>query len=149
MAGELVFAGQVQTAVAGAGGDDDHVGMMGAAVRQFQVAAAELSGNEFDHGSALEAGAEAFGLLAHDFHEFKAGNAVGKAGIVFDQGGGDEGAAGGRAVENEGGKAGTGGVDGGGEAGGPGAEDGELFHGANDTNAQGLPQFGIPGRPGG
>ena len=71
VAGELVFSGYAEVAVAGAGGEDDGAGLVGllVAVGEGLGLAGEVHGDDVvgDVG-----GAEAFGLLAHGVDEFGA-----------------------------------------------------------------------------
>jgi hypothetical protein len=87
---------------------------------KFEGALGEIDGGEVRH---FKLGAEADGLLLHVLDEFRALDAFGPAGKVFDEGGDGELAAGLVAFEDKGFKVGACSVDGSGEAGASGAED--------------------------
>ena len=116
---EQLFAGQPKSVGTGAGRQDQGLGLDGLAFGGDQVGPlGEVDGS----GIGLhQAGAPAHGLGFHLVHQLRAEDAVGKARIVFNVGGGHQLAAGNAAVlkagDQQGAQVGPGGVDGCGVAG--------------------------------
>ncbi|MNZ74204.1 hypothetical protein D3C78_926480 [compost metagenome] len=87
---------------------------------QFEGALLQLGGVDV---VVDDLGGEAFGVLAHAFHERGAGQAFDVAGPVVDFGGGGQLAAGLQAGDQQRVEVGAGGIDGGSIAGGAGTQD--------------------------
>ena len=120
-AGELLLRGQAQVLGRRAGGDDQRIAAVFAAVTdQAEGLFGQLHGVDVveDH-----LGVEALGVLLETPHEVGAHHAVGIGGPVVDLGRGHQLAALGEAGDQHRIQVGAGGVDGSGIAGGAGAED--------------------------
>ena len=117
-----VLVGQVELAVARAGGQDHRPRGVGVGGGLDDL---DLAGEvDLDHVVGDDLGAEALGLRAHLVHQGRAHDAVAEAGEVLDLGGVHQRAAGGhRTLEDQRLQAGAGGVDRGGVARGAGADD--------------------------
>ena len=84
-AGQCVFAGQAQLAVAGAGGEDHGTGVVGLGSGSDRL---DVAGDiDFDDVIGDQLGAEPFGLGTHLVHQRGPHDAVGEAWEVLDLGG--------------------------------------------------------------
>jgi hypothetical protein len=141
VAGEQVFAGYVQLAVARTHREDDRPSaVLGApgVTHHLHIA------GEVDTLDVVgdELGIEALGLLAERIHQVRAHDAVGEAGVVLHVGGVHQRAAGGdRALEHERMQAGPGGVERSGVSRGPGPDDDHISHVGHWL----MPSFTLPG----
>src|SRR5690606_37461020 len=127
-AGQFLFPGQTELAVAGAGRDDHRLRAVDGAGRVGEEldVAGQVDGDDVvvDH-----LGAELLGLDPHVLHEDRSVDAVGEAGEVLDLGSGGEGSADeDAAAEEQGIELGSGGVEGGGVSGRAGADDDDVAY---------------------
>ena len=123
-AGELLLAGDVELARVAAGGDDDRRRAVLAGVGLDHLHAVVLDADAV-HRRVHHLGAEVLGLGEHHGGEVAAEDAL-EAGVVLDQLGVEQLAAGGLGLDDHGADLAAAGVEGGGETGRAGADDGDV-----------------------